>query len=166
MTDTATKAGPLPVRTILLLPDAGTRVEILAPHAPVWIGAEPIIDEPAEFGTTVDPATPVVDDYDDSDDSDPRDRIKVSWPSLGVCGSVVAALYLVLARDGAVVPEGVMRAWYEADDVGYDESNGLSDALYGGIDVLVSAVSSWRRRGLPLGTLVLLDENGVEVSSG
>lgn len=148
------------ISTILLRPHADTRERLLAPHAPVWIPAEPEIDEPAEFGTTVDRATPGIDD-DENGDDELGERIKVSWPSLGVCDSVASALYLVLARDGAVVPEGVDRlARIRSFD--RDETETAFRAALAGTPGSINALRRWF--GV-LGTLLLLlDSSGSEVS--
>lgn len=80
---------------------------------------------------------------------------------------------LVLWWDGAVIPDGVFRAWWHADDVLYHDG-GLSDAAGGLSEVLYAdrpadaarIVGTWRRNGAPLGRVVLLDENGREVDRG
>lgn len=134
------------IQTILLLPHAGLRDRVLAPHAPSCRRVAPgrtlswgtLVGEPGDVRHHAHAGSCPVDDH----------------------------VYLPLFHDGTVVSSGVMRAWFEADNVLYDEQNGLSDALYGSVDDLIAAVSSWRRDGCLLGTLLLLDADGKEVSGG
>ena len=63
---------------------------------------------------------------------------------------------LVLAWDGERVLEGILRAWFHADDAGMDV---LSDLLYDeddGLPGLATAVATLRRNGAPLGEVVTL----------
>jgi len=62
----------------------------------------------------------------------------------------------VLAWDGERVPEGIIRAWFHADDVGTEV---LSDLLYDeddGLPGLAAAIGNLRRNGKPLGEVVTL----------
>lgn len=149
---------------ILLLPHESTRAALLAPGAPVWIDADS--GEPAEFGWVVDPTTPAFDDDVPDVVDGYGQRIKASWPSLGVGSSAVSMLHLVLARDGDVVPEGVDRlvraeraacpesGWW----FGPDLEDALRQIMAGTAPVPVPAAA------FPLGTIVLLDGSGKEVS--
>lgn len=158
---------------ILLVPHESTRAALLAPGAPVWIAA--YLEESAEFGWTVDPATPAADDSDDPDGYDPRERIKVAWPSLGVAGAVASALHLVLARDVAEVYEGTDRAGRASGAlVRGVEARVRAASLAFEVSVLLGhepgmdpAVALERLRSIvaPLGTLLLLDADGNEVQS-
>lgn len=64
---------------------------------------------------------------------------------------------LVLAWDGKRAPEGIFRAWFQADDdAGTDL---LSELLYDegdGLPGLASAIGNLRRNGEPLGAVVTL----------
>lgn len=63
---------------------------------------------------------------------------------------------LVLAWDGERVPEGILRAWFHADDVSIEV---LSDLLYDeddGLPGLVTSIGNLRRNGAPLGEVVTL----------
>ena len=76
------------------------------------------------------------------------------------CGTVqrTAERALVLAWSAAGVPSGIFRAWYAAADVGWEP---LGDLLYEQYTLaeLATFIDAWG-----LGTIVLLDENGSEIS--
>ena len=146
---------------ILLLPHESTRSALLAPGAPVWIAEE--LDEPAEFGWTVDPDTRPNDDTDDPDESDTRPRTLVAWPSVGVTGAVSSSLHLVLARDGAVVPEGVDRLCRVEWAAGIPAWT--PGQLESALKAILSEPTVVAQGAFPLGTLVLLDAEGREVAS-
>ncbi len=125
------------ISTILLLPHAETRERLLAPGAPVAVRGYCLRDYGWALGATV------------------RQSVYHS-PEYGVCESAKDdKVYLVLARSGAVVPEGADRL---------ARATGLSAAVIeralfllwarGPVDDVVA------RTIAPLGTLLLLDAEG------
>lgn len=151
MTDTATKAGPMPVRTILLIPD-DAREGLLDPGAPICCWTPKVF----AFGWACGSGQCHWDD-----------EPGVLTPDLdGVGITQPLCIHLVLARAGAVVPEGVdrlCRVERSTPDCPFWEpfrlEGALTALLSGEHPPLVAA-----RALFPLGTLVLLDENGAEVS--
>lgn len=154
------------IATILLLPNADTRERLLAPGAPVWVGADPLDPSPdAEFGWAVGRDVPQSDGLGESDH---MDCVPVAWASIGVGHADPTRLHLVLARDGAIVPEGVDRLCHV--DPGYRPWD--PSALTNYLRALLSGEKTYRHgdRGQcgtlfgDLGTLILLDSSGSEVS--
>lgn len=130
--------------TILLLPHAGTRERLLAQYAP---SAYRLPEKPEAgwvFGTVVAGGLHYADD--DGWETDPTN----GWSEHA----------LVLARSGAVVPEGSDRLFRVADvSVPFDDA--LLAVINGGawdVSNLVAVLA-------PLGTLLLLDADGREVVS-
>lgn len=128
---------------ILLLPHAEHRERLLAPGAPVW-------SPPRDFGWTL---------FAPDEDGDARSY----W--YGVADTAWTSgdeTHIVLARDGAIVPEGVDRLvraeraarpsggwWYGPD---------LEDALRQIMEGKASGADA--AAAFPLGTLLLLDADG------
>ena len=82
----------------------------------------------------------------------------VPWPH-----AVSSPCALVLAWDGEPVAEGIFSVWYQQDDTGTEV---LGSWLYDGRTMaeLARSIAMRRRDGRALGTLVLLDAEGREVS--
>lgn len=131
------------IRHILLLPHRDTRAALLAPGAPVccWVRDGKV----CVYGW-VGPKTRVAweDGWDDGEDIS----------AFGLIGGCC----LVLARDGAVVPEGVDRAHRVT-------GRRLGPSV---VHVLADSHGAWiaalRAEVAPFGTPVLLDESGTEVT--
>ena len=73
---------------------------------------------------------------------------------------------LVLAWKGKRLPAGIFTAWYQQDQALYleEQDNGLADALDGsGMKRLADIVTTWRRVGEPLGTLISLNDDALEI---
>lgn len=127
------------IRTILLLPHADARERLLAPGAPVWDSMM------GRFGWTVDDRHVCMPTADGD--------LSAEW-------DVDDCVHLVLARDGAVVPEGADRL-ARIRSFGRDETEAaFRDALKG----YPGSITAIRRWFGVLGTLVLLDADGKDVS--
>lgn len=126
------------ISTILLLPHADTRERLLAPGS---IGA---IRSPSTGQVWFGPL--VADD-------DGRPCVWIG--ALHVLNAPALGGYLVLARDGAVVPEGVDRLCRVMQ---WDR--GVMETRLGGLLAGERGSISWRTPG----TIVLLDADGKEVS--
>lgn len=126
----------MPVTTILLLPHPEHRERLLAPGAPICVRRAPGYD----FGWIT--RTDMTVGYEDGAYYPLRDY---------------QTAHLVLARDGAVVPEGVDRL---ARVTGWNPSDVESC-----VTILLTSGRRCARWAEPPGSLVLLDERG-EVVGG
>lgn len=139
-----------PISTILLLPHAPVRERLLAPHAPSCRRIAP--GRMLSWGTLV---------------GEPGD-VRHCVANAGSC-PVDEHVYLSLARDGGEVYEGVDRLRRViGPEKPYEKVLSKKFAIPTGLPFQLHAVfrlasyAQWR----DLGTLVLLDEHGVEVSGG
>ncbi len=144
---------------ILLLPHESTRAALLAPGAPVWIPAG--LGEDAEFGWSVGRDVPQSDGVGEG--AEHLECVPVAWASVGVGHADPAMLHLVLARDGAVVPEGSDRLARVSPATG-PMADRLIRRLLG--ESVWGVRTDYAMHLLSLaGTLLLLDADGREVAS-
>lgn len=139
------------IATILLLPNADTRERLMAPGAPICCCAPKVF----AFGWACGSGQCHWDDEPGVLTPD-LDDVGITQP---LC------VHLVLARDGAVVPEGVdrlCRVERSTPDCPFWDPFRLEEALtalLSGEHPPLAAV----RALFPLGTLLLLDSSGSEV---
>lgn len=133
------------ISTILLLPHAATRERLLAPGAPVYD------DVCRAYGWTIPGGWTTGEDVEHYD-----------APPLSRTLDVDGDCHLVLARDGAVVPEGVDRLARVSGEPRTDIEDDTTDILEARTDGMMRrrAISYLVRHVASLGELVLLDAAG------